>query len=59
MIRWMRQISDEPVDDPEDTADNEGTLEEPGKVLYEDNCMGCHGADATGVSAPGTRGPTR
>ena len=48
------ETADEPVDDdPEDTAGNEDTPEELGKALYEANCMGCHGADATGVSAPG------
>ena len=37
------ETADEPVDDPEDTAGNEDTPEELGKVLYEANCMGCHG----------------
>lgn len=50
--------SNEPAGEPsgepssEDTETTGDTPEELGKALYESNCMGCHGSDATGVSAP-------
>ncbi len=33
--------------------DTEATPEELGQALYELKCMGCHGSDASGGSAPG------
>lgn len=44
----------EPSGEPssEDTETTGDAPEELGKGLYESKCMGCHGADATGVSAP-------
>ena len=41
------------TDDTDDTdTPNDVSPEELGKTLFEDNCMGCHGADATGMSGP-------
>ena len=47
--------SGEPASEPsgEDTSSTGDAPEELGKALYEANCTGCHGDDATGVSAPG------
>ena len=44
----------EPAAEPsgEDTSSTGDAPEELGKALYEANCAGCHGDDATGVSAP-------
>lgn len=44
----------EPASEPsgEDTSTGDAP-EELGKGLYEANCSGCHGTDASGVSAPG------
>lgn len=46
--------SGEPASEPsgEDTSSTGDAPEELGKALYEANCAGCHGDDATGVSAP-------
>ena len=53
-IEETAEPAGEPSGEPssEDTETTGDTPEELGKGLYESKCMGCHGADATGVSAP-------
>ena len=48
------EASTEPAGEPsgEDTSSTGDAPEELGKALYEANCAGCHGNDASGTSAP-------